>query len=86
MVVSFENNGTRFSASVDANDVAVVCKFDDDNIELLSRPVARLIASWAIVLSVDIESVLANEFGTICGCLRVPNADDIYANDKHIMN
>lgn len=77
MVVSFANNCTRLSASVDTSEVAVACKFADDKIELLSRPVARFTASWAIVLSVDIESVFANEFGTSCGCLRLPNADVI---------
>lgn len=40
----------------------------DDSNELLSIPVARLIASCAIVFNVDIESVFANELGTM-GCV-----------------
>lgn len=78
MVVSLENNCTRLSVSDDTSEVAVACRLDDERIELLSSPVARFTASWAIVLSVDIESVFANEFGTSCGCLRLPNADVIY--------
>lgn len=44
-------------------DVLVACKFVDESIELLSRLVERLIASWAIVFNVDIESVFAIELG-----------------------
>lgn len=47
----------------------------DDSNELLSRPVARLIASCAMVFSVDIESVLAIELGTMgCCCFLLAAA------------
>lgn len=55
--------------SVGAIGVIACGRLDDDKIELSSIPAARLIASCAIVFSVDIESVI--EFGTKCGLLFV---------------
>lgn len=49
-------------------DVVGSVSWVDDNNELLSRPVARLIASWAIVFNVDIASVFAIELGAIICC------------------